>query len=666
MSERSLLTREIKDLFSNEIFSSTLEFEPPPIQSTPIKSLPKLEEEHINGHTCYVEIDLGLDKEENKKYYCYKKDKTNKSIKVGCLTKSAPKKMTAIYVPENFNNTSKTDIIIYLHGHLMAHPGMVKHKGTNEIYSPSIKEYLNYKKKDYFNFRKIINEANRNVVFVAPTLSPLSKYGSLVEKFDYFIEQVITAINEYIIKARQLQGQFNLGNIIIAAHSGGGTAMLGIAKQKASKYAIRIKEFWGFDSWYNYQKEKVSEKRFTSWDKKVVENKSIYAYYFNSKYPPKASGKVLVEHPYKRKLKLDHFTLLPYYFKERLSSLIPISPMPINKKYENLVTYNNFEWEAIRNSFDTQRWELAPNNTEREKEFKKRMYKILENTKIDPDKWFDNFTQITFLGRKFNNPIHIEFATYLKAIEKKLATKYGNNNPKKAGDLLNLTNGTLSGGRRESSTASKSMHTFGLAMDINYQENPYLGGKIKNGNTLLALEKAGYIKIGKKRSFDKMDILDKIFNRMGLLVTGFGAKYPRGYHYNNRLDLYDRLYELNKLTIRYFNLLDKPAELEAFLQKNQSIEWKNRTLLEATAIIKIDFDWFRNLVSRYTKKTKDPVTKRDTTKKGNDLTIKKSGFLNLDKRLVEEIELDWGATYGDIMHFDMRNTGVGKRIAESR
>ena len=42
--------------------------------------------------------------------------------------------------------------------------------------------------------------------------------------------------------------------------------------------------------------------------------------------------------------------------------------------------------------------------------------------------------------------------------------------------------------------------------------------------------------------------------------------------------------------------------------------------------------------------------------------IEAGGLLDLDKRLVEEIGLDWGASYGDIMHFDMRNKGNGKKI----
>jgi uncharacterized protein YukE len=42
--------------------------------------------------------------------------------------------------------------------------------------------------------------------------------------------------------------------------------------------------------------------------------------------------------------------------------------------------------------------------------------------------------------------------------------------------------------------------------------------------------------------------------------------------------------------------------------------------------------------------------------------IKKGGFLSLPEDLVKGMELDWGASYGDIMHFDMRNKGSGAKI----
>jgi hypothetical protein len=42
--------------------------------------------------------------------------------------------------------------------------------------------------------------------------------------------------------------------------------------------------------------------------------------------------------------------------------------------------------------------------------------------------------------------------------------------------------------------------------------------------------------------------------------------------------------------------------------------------------------------------------------------IKDGGFLDLKKELVDGMDLDWGGSYGDMMHFDMRNKGVGAKV----
>lgn len=331
------------------------------------------------------------------------------------------------------------------------------------------------------------------------------------------------------------------------------------------------------------------------------------------------------------------------------------------------------EWEAIKGDFKTQTWDLSYIGSKAAKEsdsayqsrkeaailFKEKIYAVARKAGQNPDTWFKNFTQVTFLGRSFNYPIHTELATHLKVVEDDLLRKYAlkSKDAKGLGDMLGLTNETFKGGRRVSETADVSMHTFGLAMDVNYQQNPYLGGNVSSRDTLLSLEKAGYIKIGSKSSFAKLDILDKIFNRMGYLFNGDAngviVRYPRNHTFDTRLDLYDKLLALSKLTIKYFNIIDNTSELDALLKKEQSAAWSGVSVSEAIEIINIDFDWFRGLVSRY-------------GEKGTDLTIKKSGFLNLDRRFVAELGLDWGATYGDIMHFDMRNRCLGKKIDQSR
>jgi hypothetical protein len=47
-------------------------------------------------------------------------------------------------------------------------------------------------------------------------------------------------------------------------------------------------------------------------------------------------------------------------------------------------------------------------------------------------------------------------------------------------------------------------------------------------------------------------------------------------------------------------------------------------------------------------------------------TLQETGFTNLKKELIMGIDLHWGGTYGDMMHFDMRNKGIGKMIDDCR
>jgi len=282
------------------------------------KTPPKLDEEpkpgvtQTDGYTCYVEIDLKI----TERAYRYFE---NNVAKTGYAAADPPK-MTAIYVPQNFQAAAETDMIIYLHGYLDGTPDFIK--TGREVFIPPIQYYLNYSKPPdprYFNFREIINQLGKNVVFVAPTLGGKSQYGKLVKNFDNYVDQVIWAINDYIYKARNLNGQFKLRNLILAAHSGGGAPMIGIAEQSKSPYVSRIKSYWGFDSWYND----------TSRWNRIADNKSIsiYAYHYSSdKVPDDRKSTVTVIPPLPPnkaviRVKGKHFSALPVDFRERVLAL---------------------------------------------------------------------------------------------------------------------------------------------------------------------------------------------------------------------------------------------------------------------------------------------------------------------------------------------------------
>ena len=374
---------------------------------------------------------------------------------------------------------------------------------------------------------------------------------------------------------------------------------------------------------------------------------------------------------------------------ENIKEVVGTTPITVTPSSDGMLSCDSAEWKAIRDAFKTQKWDLAyvergkkdtdetyQKKVDAAKEFKDRIYAVLKKAGEDPDVWYNNFTDITFLGRSFNHPIHIEFATHLKIVEKKLAAKYGgpSNDPKKAGDVLQLTMSSLKGGRRVSDTADTSMHTFGLAMDVNYDENPYLGGTYKrssyeksNGEKVSIKSIIAKIKDqlgnqdikfsikGEVGRASKKELVNIIFEHMGLLLNGKAEAYPEDFTYAKRLTLFDTLERLSNMLVRYFNL--GATEINTLLAKAKSgTFWYGKDLETAKTQINLDWMWFCGFIERWD----------DDNPQDNQDNIKANGFIKLDKRFVDELGLDWGATYGDIMHFDMRNKCIGKIIDKSR
>jgi hypothetical protein len=78
--------------------------------------------------------------------------------------------------------------------------------------------------------------------------------------------------------------------------------------------------------------------------------------------------------------------------------------------------------------------------------------------------------------------------------------------------------------------------------------------------------------------------------------------------------------------------------------------WKGNTIDEARAKIKADLDKFALSIDRW----------------DNREIVKRKGFLNISREFVDGVQLVWGGSmYGDMMHFDMRNTGAGLKISHA-
>ncbi len=282
-----------------------------------------------------------------------------------------------------------------------------------------------------------------------------------------------------------------------------------------------------------------------------------------------------------------------------------------------------------------------------------------------PENFFNEFVaDLEFLGKPINAPIHKHLAEHLRTVEREFAFNFGgpDKDPKVAGQVLGLDE-DIAGARGISATSAISMHMFGLAIDVNHHDNPYLqaGGGIPN----------------------------KIFERIGELMKGEalmktytpkrkkGAKkdpqpvtvesktdFEGGDQFEDTRRKYTRMKDFNQLVVDYFALVDPAhdAELKSRLQTAIG-PWKGVDADTARQTIEADVMALAIRLGRPPKK-KD---KHDT--KYSDLSdvevIRRKGFLQLREEVVLGLKLNWGAWYGDMMHFDMRSDGdIGQRISE--
>ncbi len=259
---------------------------------------------------------------------------------------------------------------------------------------------------------------------------------------------------------------------------------------------------------------------------------------------------------------------------------------------------------------------------------------ILEKAGVkNPDDWWSRFVKgMTFLGQPISPPIHEHLAEHLRTVETELAEKFGgpNKDPKVAGDNLHLNvNEDIKGSRQVSATAAVSMHMFGLAIDMNYTHNPYL----------------------LSRGAPPQDV----FERAGQLVKGDQLKKREkvSYQFGMYKDInaeYKMVSDVNAVIVEYFSLAD-PANEQKLTDKLEHAtgKWKKLDVAAARKLIDKDVAHFAAKLARA----------------GHAKMIRQGGFLELNEALIKGLKLNWGAWYGDIMHFDMRTDGdVGQKIAD--
>jgi hypothetical protein len=161
--------------------------------------------------------------------------------------------ITAVHIPRRLHPVGPVDVVLYLHGHkdtdiYDSHHNLVSEDWDPE-WNPTLRAHQtkNYKGiAEYLRVRGLltdVEQGQKSLVFVAPTLSQHASSGDLTNptKLQRFLDEVMKWLTVY----GPYQVTPHLGNLILAAHSGGGSSMLTIAG-----FRDDVPECWGFDCVY--------------------------------------------------------------------------------------------------------------------------------------------------------------------------------------------------------------------------------------------------------------------------------------------------------------------------------------------------------------------------------------------------------------------------------
>lgn len=165
---------------------------------------------------------------------------------------------TGVFLPPNFSASGGVDLILYLHGH---------GSGT------TISKYWSESYPYLFRFRNYLGNTKKNAILVAPSLGQTSEGPRLEEKGggDWYLDEVMAGLDA----EGPLRGTSpKVGNIVVAAHSGGGIRMLNLVTTGLQNYAGNVRECWGYDCTYN---SGVGQ-RFFNWASSR-DNTKVFVYY---------------------------------------------------------------------------------------------------------------------------------------------------------------------------------------------------------------------------------------------------------------------------------------------------------------------------------------------------------------------------------------------------
>lgn len=271
-----------------------------------------------------------------------------------------------------------------------------------------------------------------------------------------------------------------------------------------------------------------------------------------------------------------------------------------------------------------------------------------------PETWFNNFVDITFLGKTMKHPVHRVLAAHLKNVEAKFVSETGAKDAKEAAKKLGLTETFVAAGRTpEEEGSSTSMHVFGLAVDVDVTHNPWIA--IPN-------QKADKTEEGGQEKW-----ANTYYGYMQELLGGERLEFKRDFNLGkvDGVNLDDRLtatienvFKIDKMVESYFSLLapENEPKLQELLSKATSARWKGKTTEEARTQIQEDLNNCGKIWYGKRWKTKNEQLKE---------MIPENGITNLSEEVIRGMELYWGGMFGDLMHFDLRDRGIGSKVYQA-
>ncbi len=139
---------------------------------------------------------------------------------------------TGVFATEKSQQRDKTDVVVFLHG-----------QGQAAVSS--------YWKKEPFKLREEANRTGKSFILAVPYLGNPVNSGTLATDPDAVLAEILKNVGDP-------KPAVALGNLILAAHSGGGGPMLKMA-MALKKCRPNLKACWGFDSMYQPSNFKKGE-----------------------------------------------------------------------------------------------------------------------------------------------------------------------------------------------------------------------------------------------------------------------------------------------------------------------------------------------------------------------------------------------------------------------